>query len=244
MLKVNRNKIGHITITLDGSKDTHNSRRINKNGEESFDTIISNIEALVINGVNVVIQVNIDQDNIDCVEKLFLFIENNSVLSSCTVLLNRVLHTTNGISELELLRLYVRCSRKVSFNIMINSVTVKALTNIISGDESIAIGRCNAGNIMVFDFSSGYIYTCPESSKTRCGSFTNEGIIVNQAYLDEVVRYTKKDMPLCKSCEYNLYCGKGCYIEQDLSLQNCKGEIQDILQYIFDNFETFFDIEC
>lgn len=68
-----------IQITVDGLPETHNKRRILRNGGETFSQIFSSIQLLNARGINVRIRVNIDKDNLQSyheVEKLFSSLEN------------------------------------------------------------------------------------------------------------------------------------------------------------------------
>ncbi|MDR0231904.1 MAG: radical SAM protein [Dysgonamonadaceae bacterium] len=57
-------KIKNIQITLDGTRDTHNSRRMLKNGGDTFDKIFVNLQKLVLNkNVKVAVRMNVDDSN-------------------------------------------------------------------------------------------------------------------------------------------------------------------------------------
>lgn len=59
-----------VQVTIDGIKDVHDRRRIQKDGTGTFDIIIKNVHALISREVPVYIRMNIDKDNIDSI-KLF-----------------------------------------------------------------------------------------------------------------------------------------------------------------------------
>lgn len=53
-----------IQITIDGNKEKHNKIRRTKNGELSFDTIVSNIKLLISQGIQVNCRINYTKDNV------------------------------------------------------------------------------------------------------------------------------------------------------------------------------------
>lgn len=75
---IDKCKISAVQITLDGLGERHDSKRILKNGDRSFDTIVKNIEN-ICDDINVVIRVNVDNENILDIENLidYLMIEKN-----------------------------------------------------------------------------------------------------------------------------------------------------------------------
>lgn len=67
-------KISQILITLDGSEEFHNSRRVLANGKPTFKKIMEGIEKCLESGINIRIRMNLDrsnyEDGIDLREKL------------------------------------------------------------------------------------------------------------------------------------------------------------------------------
>lgn len=67
--KVRELFINYIQVTIDGDKSSHDSRRILKNGNPTYDTILDNVKKLD-DSIKVSIRVNIDQDNSHIIDKL------------------------------------------------------------------------------------------------------------------------------------------------------------------------------
>lgn len=63
-------KINHCQITLDGTEETHDKRRIFSDGSGTFSTIINNIIKYGDSIPNLVIRVNIDKDNTHALKEL------------------------------------------------------------------------------------------------------------------------------------------------------------------------------
>ena len=80
-----------IQITLDGIKEIHDSRRIDKQGKGSFDKIIDvlkmlNMKVGDLKTFNTVIRINIDKINIGATYELLNYIGKNGLdLTNCTV---------------------------------------------------------------------------------------------------------------------------------------------------------------
>ena len=57
-------KISGIQITIDGPPEVHNKRRVNKNGNDTFDLLIENINRLLATEkIEVVVRINVDKTN-------------------------------------------------------------------------------------------------------------------------------------------------------------------------------------
>lgn len=69
-------------ITLDGEKETHDQRRVLRNGKKTFDQIVFNIRCIAAQGIRVKVRVNIDKQNPDAflkVKNVLDGIENVSI---------------------------------------------------------------------------------------------------------------------------------------------------------------------
>ncbi len=64
-------EVRQVQITLDGGRDTHDSRRHLKNGGKTYERIVANIERAVCNTpLTVTVRVNIDKRNMDSIDGL------------------------------------------------------------------------------------------------------------------------------------------------------------------------------
>ncbi len=61
---LSQNCLDHIQITLDGSKEIHDKRRIYPNGKGSFEQIIKNIDIALKNNIKIYLRVNVDNENL------------------------------------------------------------------------------------------------------------------------------------------------------------------------------------
>ena len=63
-------QINGAQITIDGPKEIHDSRRRNVKNESTFDYLIDRVNALLNNDIHAIVRINIDKDNIGCVDEL------------------------------------------------------------------------------------------------------------------------------------------------------------------------------
>ncbi|WP_279323822.1 GNAT family N-acetyltransferase [Anaerococcus sp. AGMB09787] len=87
--------ITDIQITLDGTKELHDSRRISPNGTGSFDTIISNIEKIKTK-IDLIIRMNIDKTNLSECIRLYDYLIQLSVNQSVSIFFQPMLVENYG----------------------------------------------------------------------------------------------------------------------------------------------------
>lgn len=63
LLERNRRMISAISITLDGPENIHEEKRASKDGNPTFNKIISNIESCLDKRLPITVRINVDQDN-------------------------------------------------------------------------------------------------------------------------------------------------------------------------------------
>jgi uncharacterized protein len=80
---INKLKAAKVTgaqVTIDGPPEIHNRRRRLKGSDAgTFDVILNNVKRLKENKINVTIRVNIDKENIDCINELLDILEKNDL---------------------------------------------------------------------------------------------------------------------------------------------------------------------
>lgn len=83
--------LNHLQITLDGTANSHNSRRFYKGGQPSFDDIIHNIgNVLSLTSLKIVIQVGVDNTNLNAFEDVYRYIDEHfpNAISSGRIVLS------------------------------------------------------------------------------------------------------------------------------------------------------------
>ncbi|MCI9033715.1 MAG: radical SAM protein [Lachnospiraceae bacterium] len=242
LLADNLNKIEMITITLDGDSVIHNRRRIYSNGKGTFQDIYNRLIRMQEMGIPFTVQINIDTENIENLYSLLNQMSKDLLGVSC-IILNRVLHEENGISELDLLQYYNKLKKTYTkLNIIPNSQCYKKLCSIIT-DNGIIYGRCGIENMLVFDFQSNLIYACPQSEITRCGSFTKSNYCLDRDSILNYKSYSDKSFQECSDCDMRSLCMFGCNVEKDCKKMGCYEQNRECIQYILNHFVEFFDLE-
>lgn len=235
-------KINVLVISIDGPERIHNFRRVMKNNNP-YKIILNNINYYINNDIPYVIQINLDMDNFNFLDELLS--DLNKEYDNCTVniTLNKVLHTTNSITEVELIKSYIDVKNKYpNFHITVNSIVLRKICNYIS-NKGLDRSRCMAGESLILDFMSNNIYACPQSMDTIIGSFDNERISIIKDYQEALINTRNKVSKKCSECEYVNFCKFGCAIDDLVEVDNCVEETHDEIQYILDNFNEFFELK-
>ncbi|MGO5352915.1 hypothetical protein ACTQZD_05405 [Faecalicoccus sp. LCP19S3_G6] len=61
---INTPNLTSVQLTLDGDMQTHDSRRMRKNGDGTYHIIKNSIKLLLDSNINVDLRINVDKDNI------------------------------------------------------------------------------------------------------------------------------------------------------------------------------------
>lgn len=203
---IDRYKIKSIQITLDGDKDTHDSKRAFKNGYPSFDLLINNIHKyLKETNVEIVVRINLDKDNLGKFSELdeFLkseykdYIENHRMILSPNPIRNR--------TEFDGCKNCLSNQEYQDFEYF--KLSVKKLPSYC-GPCSL---RCRSSIGICPD---GYIYKCLEHFGDRTKAI---GSILDGVDLNKEAKYSVGILPFeveqCRVCKLLPVCGGGCPID-------------------------------
>lgn len=226
--------LGFFSITIDGTKEDHDCRRVYANGKGSYDDIVSGMQLLKELGISVSVRMNIDKNfkgnissAIDELEKNLGFrpyvslalVDDTTCTGDCL--------NTYDLFEItkELLKLgYFDVSHKSNFAINIKPIVqLKALLS----NGQIPRPRfqyCHVGELYLFSVD-GRIYCCPQSCQNEefcIGEYYPE-LVIDQ----ERVRYfhtiSSIGIDFCKDCAWQPICGGGCYIKR--AYNNAEGNV-------------------
>lgn len=235
----NKEQFGCIAVTIDGTKNIHDSLRINPNGS-SFDNALSTIELFDKAGIAVQIQVNVDRRNIQDIYVLIKYLEEEKI-SQIHIMLNPIKYSQYMLRQEELIQLYVDLRKKhPNLDIQVNSRLVRNLFAFLQ-DEPLEAERCGLSQTVVADFSSGMLYACPHNEKSRIGNISDKMIYEHSVISDLLTRTLYKSEE-CLSCEYTHLCAYGCTFEKENFIR-CKNSMDSSLKVIFDNFDVLFGVE-
>ena len=213
--------LDHIQITLDGSKEIHDKRRVYANGKGSFDEIIRNIDIALKNNIKIFLRVNVDNENLyDLPELANILIsrfKDNKNLYPYIYLLQdggcsgdaNVVKEEVGIEEvfkLEYKYPQVQIFRKKFHPEMF----INAIFNNIEFKPSLR--HCGAAiNQHILDYK-GNIYRCwhgignDNYSTGKYIPVIKENNEKNRKWDNRSVLNLEK----CKKCKYRYICGTGC----------------------------------
>ncbi len=205
-------RVADAQVTIDGLEKTHNARRKLKSGQDSFWTIVNNIQN-VKDLIHINIRINVDRNNLNEIDKLTdFFIYEQKWGKDVHFYIARVEKNTSACKvDLD------ECLKIDDFSLLHQRVTEKMLTNGITcvlNNEYPRFQAVGCGaickNYYVVD-AHGLIYTCwnhfGDKSKSIGSIFEPEKITLSGRYLHWMnVHISNK----CKKCVYLPICQGGC----------------------------------
>lgn len=240
----NKNRIVGLCISIDGTEDVHNNRRLYRNGN-GYKTIIDNIKYLSEDGIIITIQANVDDENLENIEGLIIDLEKSLEISKRNIVfsINPVMDCNGITDEPSLLKAGIYLINKYNnIHININSISLQKIQRALFG-EGISTNRCRIGKDIILDLSVGKIYTCSQNVDTVIGEFNKEPMI-DQAERTKYISLSETKSSECNICLYRFFCYFGCVANLDqIDGVNCKKMVYEGISIIFNNFETFFEIE-
>lgn len=94
-------KIQGVQITIDGPKNVHDQRRVSKNHTSSFDIIISNVNKLLSNDIEVVLRINVDKTNESTLEELIGYLHEKLITEDIKITFGQVTAYTEACRSVE-----------------------------------------------------------------------------------------------------------------------------------------------
>ncbi len=216
--------VDEIHITLDGPRKVHDSRRMMRNGEGTFDSIVEGIEKALNKGLNIHLRMVVDRNNLKSVPDFVKFVDEKKWKDfpnfrmhigrtyECGTVSSSEYKEKYYISMVELLQYYeehVTELKDVDFTfrrLRETAHTGKAPSPLFSNCPS-----CT--NEFVFDLK-GDIYPCPGGcgdTRLRVGTFYPQ-----VEYFDIFHKWRSRTilrMEKCQHCDVALVCGGGCPLE-------------------------------
>ncbi|WMM25675.1 radical SAM protein [Tissierella sp. MB52-C2] len=206
-----KSKIVEFTITIDGPEEVHNSKRISKDGQSSFNKIIDSVCLLNEIGYRVSIRINLSKDNIEhqleLIEYLNIIIKNKSLMR---IEYHRVEDKKNldyqPLSYLDCYQLYCMVKNKSKIKVEFCLPIINLLNNISENENEYPIIEkiyCGINLNRVIDVD-GKVYSC------------NEAMGIEEFYIDNVEHSFQEkhadhvDYKKCKSCNFYLACYGNC----------------------------------
>lgn len=220
-------------ITLDSIKEIHDKRRIQANGQGTFDCIVKNIQLLLDNDFEVRVRANTSVDTVQYIPKLVQLFEEYDWCSKekfkcilAPVSEHNAMPTCSTTDEFEIFeeiyKLYPNIgSLKEKYKVNLGADMYRIVghlnrilkPNIVPKKSLPSIVYCESALLKMFFFGpDGYIYPCAETigqKEFAIASFEPEEKIFKEK-IEQWKNRTIYEMDDCKKCNVATFCGGGC----------------------------------
>lgn len=213
--------IHSIQVTVDGPQPIHDTRRLDKKGNGSYEKIISNIKQCIDSNIKVFLRVNIDEHNIESLPELAKELIERIGVTDLLVPYIYLLQDggcsgdKNIIDEIECINKILCLEQKEPIiKLFKKQFHGQDFVNSILDDSKMnfKMKNCSAcNNQYILDFK-GIIYKCwfgIGNSNFKVGSYSNELNLDHNL----VCKWKNRNiltLPKCVDCKYRLICGGGC----------------------------------
>ncbi|MEN6463404.1 MAG: DUF5714 domain-containing protein [Syntrophomonas sp.] len=220
-----RAQVKEIQVTLDGSRQIHDQRRIFKNGKGTFDRIVMGIEAALKQGISINLRSVVDQENLADMVDFAHFLDSKGWLDLPPELFKTQIGRNyelfecyakpqHLLSEAELWRGLWKMSLKHPLLKKFHRPEFKGIRHLVDTGEMYmaSFDTCPAAKTeWVFDLH-GDIYGCTAScgrQEYKLGTFFPEVALKNEEVTQWQLRNVN-NIEECKDCRFNVVCGGGC----------------------------------
>lgn len=211
-------RIAEVQISLDGTPDAHNARRIPLSGQPTFDRILSNIKLALARGVRVQVRSNVDRRNVDSLPGLIDILRAERILSNPLASFHAVtvhpdpFSPERGVGDHYMSQEEVR-QRIPEVDEPDQRFITRGLTAGIRGIiESIFVDACGAPSRNYYFAPGGEIYNCHEligRPDKAIGSFSR--VTLRELPIRALWRARTVDqLENCRTCSLALAHGGGC----------------------------------
>jgi uncharacterized protein len=247
-------RIREIQVTLDGTRDIHNSRRFLKGGGQTFDRIVDGIDSCLKENMPINLRMVIDKDNINNLPEMSQFaIDKGWTINpkfKTQIGRNYELHHCQSAPD----KLFSRISLYESLyelikqnpNILEFHKPAFSLSKFLSESGSLPdplFDSCPACKTeWAFDYT-GHIYSCTATvGKTveALGTFYPE-VKLNNEIVKQWQRRDVFTIPECKACNLQLACGGGCgAVAKNKTGNICSTDCRPVKELLEIGFAAYF----
>ena len=224
-----------IQITLDGSKEIHDNRRIYKNGNGSYEKIFQNIELALSRNLKIYLRVNLDKDNLVDLpnlakELLDYFGENDNLVPYVYPMQDGGCLGDGGIideivciEEIQLLN-----EKHPQMALFDKKFHASSFMDTVFQNQQFEMKfrNCSAtNNQYIFDYK-GNIYKCwfgIGNANFKIGTY-GKALSLNRQQDALWKNCNIKTLTKCQSCKYRYICGGGCLSHVMTSADDAKKE--------------------
>lgn len=218
--------IGSMQVTFDGSRNSHDCRRICSDGTGTYDVIVANVTEALKRGAAITIRVNLDRDNIGDVKELTnKFVEYGWAQYKRFWAYAAPLHSyevaefksnmTQGqlADELEKMRGELAYPLGSSQKELQGNLFSQFLRGNTKGRGPFRTGVCSAVYGMYIFDPYGDVYACWDEAgnkEHRVGVYGKGFLELNNDRLSAWIDRSISEVEQCSKCAYGLVCGGGC----------------------------------
>ena len=238
-----------LFITLDGTREDNDKRRVHVGGGGSFEKIMNNVELALSKGLRVSIRINVGPENLERVYDLAELIEKKGLTAYpdfcyyyTTTSGENYPGADHGVSYRELVEMQVRKGldkNYAMFHVFKYAFYVDWFRQYIEDKEYFRTGdvACEAGTSNFLIGPEGHIYTCYKfvaRDDMRVGRVdVDKGKF---AFKFDLLKWKNRrvaNMPECMECPYVFTCKGGCayeaYWEKGDISASCCGQNKEII---------------
>lgn len=223
----------HVQVTIDGTKEDHNQRRIYKNGSGTYDLIIQNLKRLCEAGLKhlLTIRINVDDSNIKYADQMF----GNAIKYADIVYFGYLKKYKNYNDNYQQSCISTDCFANAATDIL-NDVYEKYGVEIPLSFGKRAPCILNSQNDYIFD-SKLDVYKCEilqNHPECKVGVLDlNGNLVINDNFYKQM-SFVPWKFEKCKNCVLMPMCGAGCPGEAYIRNEKNDGDV-DIAECIEDN---------
>lgn len=213
-----------LQITIDGTKEIHNQRRVHYKDYNTFDKIVDNVELALKKGIQVSVRMNSDNRNIECFAELKNYFEKRHffTFSGFNFYLGRVRDndsiTSSAQKNLNFISIQSFIEKQQQFGstpFRLDAGIYKNLYDAITNKQPLPYNSisCTAQSGGYVLDPLGNIYPCWEvvgKKEYVKGFYSREGIRWNSDVINEWRNTDVSQRAPCSHCKYALICGGGC----------------------------------
>ncbi|SDH46487.1 uncharacterized protein SAMN05421827_12548 [Pedobacter terrae] len=245
--------IRSFQITVDGTREHHDRRRITKSEEPTFDIIMDNIVKCVNSplvqqyNVTIGVRINIDKSNHADVDEFLEYLHSRGILNKVIVQFAEIVDWGQNGASKESLTIQEFADTEIGW--MLKLIELGFNMNSFIPERSNVACMVQEKNSEVFD-AFGNIYPCYElpytpiyeNTEWYVGNIKNDKSTyeVNNSLRNWSEHIRKGDVSNCNTCKFYPVCGGGCpksWLEGKPSCPSFKFNMEDrlVLQYLNKN---------
>lgn len=228
-----------IQVSIDGTKEQHDLRRITPQGDGTYDTIVNNLKKMNAAGLkkNIIVRINIDNDNID---------KADSIMSSITDLADDIyfgyLNNYKGLNDN-----YTICVERDSYADIMNNKLIpvyqKYGKTIPRSFGKMTPCSMHCDNRFIIDLKLN-VYKCElliNKEETKVGIIESDGTFSPNSNFYSQMYFSPDKDKRCINCKLLPLCGGGCtgkaYVNENNSNNNfdgilCNMKEEDLINYL------------